>query len=305
MFRRTTAPIVSAAVAVLLVGAAATPARAVAIPAQSLIQIRQIENPTPGVLYNYVTTAGTFSNTATSDFGSDIQATGSLAGGETGTRYSATSTDAGNGQSLVNMFDTLSFTTPGNVPTTVSYQAALDGFLSNTGTNAFDGASASLNVKIYDITGLSTWLERNDSTSDPHIFTNAGLVSELAIQFVLGTQDLVDAYAAFSDASIVDTSGVVSAFNLTKSASFAADPTKTYGIQIFTESSGIGTAAADFLNTGTFQFSNLNGADFSSASGVFLSDVSTTVTVPEPASIALFGFGLAGLMTVRRSTMEK
>lgn len=277
-------------------GMSANLAIATPLSAQSLIQIRQFENPTPNSLFNTVTTNSSFSNTLGSAFGSDIQAHGSLATGETGTRYTITSPDSGNGQSLVNLYDTLTFTTPTGSPTTIAYGLNFDGSLANTGTGFVDGAMADTSVSIYDITGLSSWLEDFDATgTDPIIGTNAPRISFTGILLGVGTQNLIDAIAPFADQTIVDSTGSPFAFNLSKTGSFLADPTKTYGIEIRSASSANGISSSDFLNTSAFQFTSLNGASFTSGSGVFLSQSGNPAPIPEPSTMLLLGSGLAGI----------
>ena len=277
--------------ATLICVAATLSTNAQPIPEESLIWIRQFENEnatTPAGLTNQITTNTTFSNTFNSVFGSDAQATGSLATASVGTRYTRTTLGEANGQSLVALFDTITFDTPGNVNTTIEYDVTLDGTLANSSigsTSQLAAARATTRITIVDITGIDEWIETFSTPEDPVYSTNAPLVSNTSINLVVGNQLAVDTFSPFFDQAILDTSGTIFNFDESKQASFIADPTKEYGIIIQASSEANGIAASDFLSTAQFQFTNLNGATFQSGSGSFLQN--NTTAIPEPASITL------------------
>ncbi|MBX3631264.1 MAG: PEP-CTERM sorting domain-containing protein [Nitrosomonas sp.] len=160
-------------------------------------------------------------------------------------------------------------------------------------------------VTLYDITGLATWLTQTvlDPASPTDIFvsSNAPVVSTLGINLLVGPQSLVNSLPAQGwDQAIGNTDGTVFDFDLSKTETFLADPSKTYGISIRTSSVAGGLnpigSFSDFFNTSTFSFTNLNGATFVSGSGAFL-----TAAASEPSVLALLGIGMIGLMVHRRS----
>ena len=129
------------------------------------------------------------------------------------------------------------------------------------------------------ITGLDTWLE----TSSFFGFWDNTRVA--------GPATLVTINDILIEVEERDTTFVI---DQTESGSFFADPTKVYGIQIGSSSFASDFSSSDFLNTGTFGFTNLNGASFSSGSGTFLS-AGAGMTVPAPSSLLLMSLGLLGL----------
>jgi len=279
----------------------AAPSHAAPITDQSLIQVRQLENTFNGntnSLENFTTTNNSVSHTldTTGGAGSIVKAHGSLVTGKTGTlATTSTDPDINNTSSSIMLFDTLSFSSA--LPTSVSYGVNFDGSISNR--NVFGAGTASTTVKIYDITGLSTWLTETpiDSPTDTFIFSTAPIVSETSVNFFVGAQNIVDTLPPSFDQAIANTDGTVFDFDLNKTGTFIADPTKTYGISIWTQSgaSGLGSSS-DFLNTSAFSFTDLNGATFSSGSGVFLSAAVSTPSVP-----ALLGIGIIAGWLCRRS----
>lgn len=268
---------------------------------QSLIQVRQLENTFSNghILNNFTTTNSSVSHTldTTPGVGSTVQAHGSLVTGKTGTLAStSTHPDINNTASSVMLFDTLSFSSAS--PTNVSYGINFDGSIANLGV----ASTASTNIKIYDITGFSTWLTQTEISgpTDTFISSNAPVVSETSIDFFVGAQNLIDTFPPSTsfDQAIANTDGTVFNFDLNKTGTFIADPSKTYGISIWTQSlaSGLGSSS-DFLNTSAFSFTDLNGATFTSGSGAFL----TAQAVSAPPVSALLGIGIFAGWICRRS----
>lgn len=90
-----------------------------------------------------------------SSMGSEIRARGSLATGQVGT-YAATSNTFSSSQSIVALYDTITFV-GASTPTEVTYSFGFEGSLSRA--NTFSTAYVHGFVSVYDITGLSAWIE--------------------------------------------------------------------------------------------------------------------------------------------------
>jgi len=294
---------------VLTVGIAAS-INAAPIMDQSLIYVRQLENTFNGntnSLENFTTTDNSVSHTldTTSGVGSTVQAHASLVTGKTGTlATTSTHPDINNTSSSVILFDTLTFTPDTSKPIlsntlSVTYGINFDGGIANT--NAFGAGTASTIVTIFDITGLTTWLTETEinGPTDTFVSSSAPVVSETSIDFFVGAQNIIDTFppSASFDQAIANTDGTVFNFDLSKTGTFIADPSKTYGISIWTQSgaSGLGSSS-DFLNTSAFSFTDLNGATFTSGSGSFL-----TAAVPLPSVPALLVIGIIAGWLCRRS----
>lgn len=288
---------------------------AVPITEQSLIHVRQAETTFSSafLLDNFTTTDNSVSHTldTTAGLSSTIQGRASLITGETGTSVAISTSDPSirGASSSVMLFDTLTFTPdpslpilPGAIP--ISYGLHFDGSLAHTSPAGGASVAKSI-VTLYDITGLATWLTQTvlDPAYPTDIFvsSNAPVVSTLGINLLVGPQSTVNSLPAQGwDQAIGNTDGTVFDFNLSKTETFLADPTKTYGISIWTSSSVGGLnpmgSLSDFLNTSTFGFTNLNGATFTSGSGAFL-----TAAVPEPSVLALLGIGMIAIWLCRQS----
>ena len=278
-------------------------ANATPINSQSLIFLGQSEYLAQDVELT-TDTASSLNNSFPSLQGSDIQGYADLSTGKTGNRIITNSLSAARQQIL--MFDTLTFTTPNGLPTDVSYELKLDGLMANSIQSGFYGVAFSNAITIFDITNSgNTWIEEHISnTGLDTYYSLAPKVSFVQNRVSIGTEDWFNAMASVPapyayDQNINDTSGALHSADITKNDTFTVDPTRIYGIRLgfYGFIRGIGTG--DFLNTSTFQFTDLNGATFKSGSGYFLKG--TTSTVPEPGAFFLLSIGLIGMFARSKS----
>ncbi len=221
------------------------------------------------------------SSPLTSSNGSTLDAKANIALGTVGSSVFSTDDANGfgaNGQSRISIFDTLSFSGLSG-PTAINYDLSLDGTL--LASSIFDSPFERTAVRIYDITGLTNWLEE---TSFLGLGMDIGAVSAAT---------KISQTSIFEEASVLGLG--LHVINKSASGSFIAEAGKTYGISLSSNSFSSGQGShSDFLNTSTFSFTNLNGASFNSGSGAFLS--AATTAIPEPSMLALLGIGMLGFM---------
>lgn len=205
-----------------------------------------------------------------------------------------------NTQSIFQVFDTLTF----DSDTTVSFEYTLDGILSST--SIFDSPYGQGRIDIYDITGLTSWLESNSVLG---LFDQVGVsesVNALSNNTISLGLDEIQGFSTQEGEILVERElsrdGTLHNVDYTLSGSFEVDPTKTYGIRLAVNALG-DNGIADFSNTGSFSFTDLGGASFSSGSGVFLSQ--QQISVPEPSSVLMFGLALSGLAFSRKRNKSK
>ncbi len=269
----------------VVVWAGASIAMAAPIADKSLIHILQFDYVNPS--FSSSSTNSYYSNTYASS--ADAQAYGDLTTGKIGTRVIGS--EGRDTNSIATIFDTLTFNTGNTSPVEVSFDLNHEGSLASS---TADMPGSMSYVRIYDITGLDTWLE----TRNPFgLWDSVDAVDEAtsvtwARVGTFGMQDVPN-FEFPHDGLFYD-------FDSTANGSFMADPLRTYGIAIGGYSIATSNSAADFLGTSTFQFTNLNGAALSSGSGVFLSQQS--VSVPEPSILLLLSIGAIGMIGLRRKS---
>ena len=263
----------------------ATQVNAAPITSDSLIHITQFSLALDSI----------FSNTSTSTYYDNTLITGVSAYGDlsAGTVGSESVAGTGSYQSIVSVFDTLTFDSSANV----SFSFTFDGTLSSN--SPFDNPYGQGRVDIYDITGLPYWVE-TDSVFG--LFDQAQVVpsaTDVSINTFVISMDEIQGYSTgVGDYTIIQPlshDSTLHDVSHTISGSFEVDPSKTYGIRLAANTYGDGTGTADFLNTGAFEFTDLDGASFVSASGVFPGSP-TAGALPLPSAIWLFGTSLVGLI---------
>ena len=206
-------------------------------------------------------------------------------------------TNPAGGQSIANIFDTLQF----SADATVSFSFTLDGRLASS--SIFDRPYGQARVSIYDITSLTTPWAETTTFAD---FTTVSAVSAatgVSIDEIFIRSDYVEVYTdetgRVRTPSAIPLDGAWHEVNHTLTGSFDVQAGNTYGIMSFLNVVGGGTGRADFLNTGTFAFTDLGSATFTSASGVFPGVSVSNVPIPSP-----FFLIVPGLLALFRGCLE-
>ncbi len=278
------------------------------LEANSIIQISHLDysdgDADEPLGYFATSTASSFSDTYISTAQSHVASYGNLANGKVGSiAKGTTGTDY---QTSVAMYDTLQFTTPNDQATQISFNLSFDGILSSYLKGQAD---AHYTVRIYDITETEHWLEDRRyvgsvypsfaSYVDVNVSGAATRIFSESIHFGMNPSNDSKQY---NDLNFFGATNAPTLASLTKQGSITVDPSRGYGIEIVSYASAYGAASANFLNTGTFQFSNLQGASFDSGSGLFLTS-SNVSNVPLPSGIYLLGSSLA-LLFARRARIK-
>ena len=269
-------------------------ALAVPIGSDNNIEIFQVSNVSSDNFFSQNSNEATFRNTVAPG----VEAFGNLTTGKVGA-ISANSTDKFD--SIATMRDTLTFDTAADV--SISY--TLDGFLSST--SRFQSASGQGRIDIYDITGVDDWLVEGDFFGIPQVDVSSEAES-ISGNRVNISMNGIDAFTQ-KDGRVQITNelsrdGTKHPVSFTIEDTFTVDPSKIYGISLTAGAFSSEDSVADFLNTGTFAFTDLGDSSFTSGSGLLLS-AQQPVPVPEPGTLALLALGLAVLGHTRRKRIAQ
>jgi hypothetical protein len=198
-----------------------------------------------------------------------------------------TGTSTGSPAFVTKMFDTLTFDIGLSSSADVSFSVSYDGLVSRTSSYSSNPGS-DYYLRIYDITGIDEWL---DQSSFAGLYDHTSVVDDAPLVFF----DYISLSFTDIDGGVSDGTAYYLSGNF--SGTLSVESGHTYGIYIGSYTGGGRYGYADFFNTGAFEFTDLNGATFSSGSGVFLSESNP---VPVPAAVLLLGSGLVGLLGIRR-----
>lgn len=234
-------------------------------------------------------------------------ASANLSTGETKVLTSIQGTDtreSASGNSYAEAVDFLTF----DSDATVSFDLGIDGSLSVT--QAGDWALFQGSARFFDVTALANVFE-----SDGHTLTQAVISNEVEDASTRGQFEYLganftprpeDPDFGFDAYISTNTTGVPLSIDMILSGTLDVLAGHTYlvllgSLAMAADGTELGLAAADFDSTSTFAFTNLGGASFTSASGVFPGAAQAAVSAPATLPLLFAGLGLIGYSTSRRS----
>ncbi|WP_299962462.1 VPLPA-CTERM sorting domain-containing protein [uncultured Roseobacter sp.] len=188
--------------------------------------------------------------------------------------------------------------------TTVDFALAVDGFLNIA--NEIDTATYRAGVSLYDVTDQERVFASNGffrpETRSNEVFNANGFTRLFGLD--VPEDPFVDCSAP-EERCVFGTgqSGYYESV-LTGSVNVVAGRQYLIAAELLTDAlrqgAGAGDVSADFLSTAQFNFTDLGGATFESASGTFLSKAPLLAPVPLPASLSMMLAALGGIGIVAR-----
>ena len=237
-----------------------------------------------------VATNGAFSLTPEVDGFGDI--TLGLVGARAESTKAGTSLDVLSSSTTI--FDTVTF----SQSATVSFNVSVTGSFSASSPSVINNLASQASIGIFDLTGTSQWVFGLQGSAFPFcLASNCALFQRTVNSNMEWSRTLNENNAVLAETihNFPQDGGV---YNLSIDVPGVLDVQAgtTYGIALSMSALAPGFAvnAADFSNTAAFNFTDLQGATFTSGSGEFLT------AIPVPAAVWLFLSGLLGLVGFAR-----
>lgn len=237
-----------------------------------------------------IATNGSFSLTP------EVDGFGDIALGQVGVR--AESTQAGSNldvlSSSTTIFDTVTF----SQSATVSFNVSVTGSFSASSPSVINNLSSQASIGIFDLTGTSQWVFGLQGSAYPVCFATDCALFQRTVNSNMEWSRTVNENNAILAEVIHNFPQDGGVYNLSIDVPGVLDVQAgtTYGIALAMSAVAPGFAvnAADFSSTAGFNFTDLQGATFTSGSGEFLT------AIPVPAALWLFLSGLLGLVGLSR-----
>ncbi len=203
--------------------------------------------------------------------------------------------------SSVSIFDTVTF----SESATVSFNFAVSGSFSAINPSVTQTLLSKAGIGIFDLSGTSQWIFGLEGSAVPFCFTPGCPIFQRSVNSNMDWSRTVDennSVLAEVTHNFPQNGGVYS-LGIDVPGVMDVEAGSTYGIVLSMSaiSPGWSINSADFSSTGSFSFTDLDGATFTSGSGAFLTG-GPVPAVPVPASIWFFASGILSVfgLSVRR-----
>lgn len=203
--------------------------------------------------------------------------------------------------SSVSIFDTVTF----SESATVSFNLSVSGSFSAINPSVTQTLQSKAGIGIFDLSDTSQWIFGLEGSAVPACFTPGCQVFQRSVNSNMDWSRTVDennSVLAEITHNFPQDGGVYSlGIDVPGVMDVAAGSTYGIVLSMIAISPGWSINSADFSSTGAFNFTDLDGATFTSGSGAFLT-AGSVPAVPVPASIWFFASGILSIfgLSVRR-----